>query len=172
MKRIAGNQLSDRRSRDEYSTDPLWTQVLIDNVRLAGNVWEPACGDGAMASVLHSAGYTVKASDIAHGDDFLLSQDRADTIVTNPPYRLATEFIEHGLSQANRMLCLLLGWHLIAGGRERADRVWMKTPPFLVIAIADRMPYGREASQFNHAWAIWYIGDDKGETELMWAKAR
>lgn len=166
MGRIAGNQTDTPRDGvDWYPTDPRWTQALIDNVKLPGSVWEPAAGDGAMARVLEHAGYAVRATDLIAGHDFLTSQDRADTIVTNPPFRHLHGFVQQGLRQANCMLCLLVGWHLVAGGRRRYDALWGVRPPTEVIVVVERMPVLGKSSQFNHAWLVWDLRRAGSSTE-------
>ena len=85
----------ERQSHDFYPT-PAWvTQALLKHVKLRGPVWEPCCGDGAMARVLERARYKVVATDLVDrgfgrgGVDFfqctaLPAGCRA--VVTNPPY--------------------------------------------------------------------------------------
>lgn len=94
-----------RRPRDEYNTPPWATQALLPHLRAPiGGVWEPACGTGQMAGVLLEAGYCVSTSDIHEtGTDFLTLTGPADgqpvnSVVTNPPYGLAEQFITHALN--------------------------------------------------------------------------
>jgi tRNA G10 N-methylase Trm11 len=89
----------ERKERDAYQT-PAWvTLALVPHLRELRLVWEPACGDGAMVEALTAAGLEVTSSDIAHGYDFpeLGKMIGCDGIITNPPYALAQEFIEHAL---------------------------------------------------------------------------
>jgi hypothetical protein len=58
-----------------------------------GDIWEPACGDGAISKVLETAGYRVVSTDLidrgygAGGHNFLKStKPLAKNIITNPPY--------------------------------------------------------------------------------------
>lgn len=156
MPRIAGNQAADRHPADDYPTDDRWTRILLDNVALRGEVWEPAAGEGRMAKVLAER-YQVRATDL-YGDppvDFLDCSDMADTIVTNPPYRLLDDFIVHGLAQSREMLCLLMGWHFLAGGAGRVSDIWRPNPPDRILVVPQRMHVGGKPSQFNHAWVVW-----------------
>ena len=44
---------------------PVWaTQALVENEPFVGEIWEPACGDGAMAQVLAMRGNPVVATDL------------------------------------------------------------------------------------------------------------
>lgn len=172
MPRIAGNQQADRHPKDDYPTDPRWTRALLRNVKLRGTIWEPAAGDGAIVKVLEAEGYSVVATDISRGEDFLTSGREADTIITNPPYRLLDRFIEHGLLMADETLCLLIGWHFLPGGTKRADEVWIRRPPNLVIAVPERMRHGGgQSSQYNHAWVVWDLQRPSDHTRLMWEHA-
>ena len=41
-----------RPENDFYSTDPREVEKLLEKERFEGTIWEPACGNGAMAEVL------------------------------------------------------------------------------------------------------------------------
>jgi hypothetical protein len=109
-----------RKERDFYPTEPWVTRTLIRYIDFhrrdlgpAGStIWEPACGDGRMATVLATAGYRVVASDIADygygapGCDFLgdpanwqshIPVPSCAAIVTNPPFDLARLFVARAL---------------------------------------------------------------------------
>lgn len=171
-RRIAGNQTGSRHPADFYPTHPDWTRALLAHVDLTREVWEPACGDGAMVRVLERAGHEVRATDVATGHDFLGSDLRSGSIVTNPPYRLLDEFVRHGLRQADEYLCLLVGWHLLAGGSRRVKSLWWVCPPNLVVALGERMPVNGSPSQFNHAWCVWDVANPAEKTVLRWHLVR
>lgn len=103
-----------RRAFDFYPTEPWVTEALCREVEFdRGIVWEPACGDGRMARVLDKWSTEVVASDITdhgygeRGIDFLNSESREwlrsvhggtlFTIITNPPFDLAKQFIARAL---------------------------------------------------------------------------
>src|SRR6185369_10862163 len=72
MKRVA-----DLSGPDFFPT-PRWaTFALMDNEPFDGEIWDPACGDGAMARVLAERGNAVIATDLYDrgygepGHDFL-----------------------------------------------------------------------------------------------------
>lgn len=177
MGRIAGNGTSKegRHPTDNYPTDPRWTRALLGHVELRGSVWEPAAGDGAMVRALEEHRYEVRATDLTTGHDFLLTEDRAGTVVTNPPYKVLTEFALKGLRQADELLCLLVGWHLVAGGAKRVRELWRAHPPNRVVVIGERMVVAGAASQFNHAWVVWDLKRPKppgGRADLAWHLAK
>lgn len=90
-----------REEHDFYPTPPEVTRALLASpeggaIRGAGVVWEPACGDGAMARELGKAGILVACSDLidrgcagAETKDFYEYSEPprgCGAIVTNPPY--------------------------------------------------------------------------------------
>lgn len=86
--------------------------VLTGEFKVTGPVWEPACGDGAIARVLTAAGHEVIASDVADhgfgrvGVDFLKERrPLARTIWTNPPFGDAggERFFGHAMRLLRRM---------------------------------------------------------------------
>jgi hypothetical protein len=93
--------------------------LAVEGDRL-GVVWEPACGPGAIVRVLREAGHKVIASDLINwgcedsesGCDFL-KVIRAPlgitSIVTNPPFNLAEQFVAHALRLHPRVFMLLRG---------------------------------------------------------------
>src|SRR5208282_1815687 len=91
-----------REGRDFWPTPPCLTGVLIGDVlpRLpAGQIWEPAAGDGRLAEAMRSAGRIVVASDI-EDRDFLTDSSPGvfASVVTNPPYNMLNAFINRALA--------------------------------------------------------------------------
>ena len=101
----AGGRLVAR-GADCYETPEEAVLALLRHEQIPPMVWEPFCGPGAIARILRAQGGT-PATDLvnyaspdqdAHGRDFLLEQQApygCDAIVTNPPFKLAGEFVEH-----------------------------------------------------------------------------
>jgi hypothetical protein len=53
-----------RQDRDFYPT-PAWvTEALLRRVRLPEGIWEPCCGNGAMAQVLEARGHRIVDTDV------------------------------------------------------------------------------------------------------------
>lgn len=102
------------RGDDLYETPECATWALCDNVRFPNTVWEPACGRGAIARVLESRGLHVRATDLRDygygqgGVDFLMEREPFNgAIVTNPPFKLANEFVAHALLLCPQVFMLL-----------------------------------------------------------------
>jgi len=170
-RQISGNSLNPNRNRtDLYPTHPVWTRALLDNVEFKGPVLEPASGYGDMVRVLEEHGYSVTASDILEGDDFLeRTEPWVGDIITNPPYKLADEFIHHAMSLASGRVAMLLPIGSL-GGINRYKNLWSVKPPEVVLIISRRMPVGGKTSQFNHIWCVWPRPDDVKDTKVLWVE--
>src|SRR5262249_32693263 len=92
-------------------------------------VWEPSCGPGAIVRVLRDVGHRVYASDLVnygcedadHGVDFLMERTvpyAAEAIVTNPPYKLAGEFVSHALDLDVAKVVMLLRLQFLESERR------------------------------------------------------
>ena len=110
----------------DFFPTPAWaTYALIDNEKFAGDIWECACGDGAMSAVLGAQGNKILSSDLFQrgfgeaGVDFLRADRRASNIVTNPPYNSAEGFVTEGLKKATSKFALLLRLAFLEGGNRQ-----------------------------------------------------
>lgn len=106
------------RGHDLYETPSPAVEALLRFEHIPRHVWEPACGPGAIVRVLRGAGHIVTATDLIDygcpdstaGIDFLLTQEAPDgceAIITNPPFKLAEEFVAHALELAPCVVMLL-----------------------------------------------------------------
>lgn len=154
----------ERKERDLYET-PAWvTDCVVPFIDVNRFVWEPAAGSGKMVRRLISAGMQVHGSDIDIGKDFLASTKMPDSsctaIVTNPPYALAREFIEHALKLTKpvkgTVAMLLRTDYDHAKSRQHlfgeCKQFWMK------VVLTKRIQWFEDSKgqpSFNHAWFIW-----------------
>ena len=163
----------------DFFPTPAWaTYALIDNEAFKGEIWESACGNGAMSEVLEHAGQPVASSDLydrGYGDvgiDFLAPKRRAPNIVTNPPYNSAEGFVRSGLNGADRKFALLLRLAFLEGA-NRQQTIFSKAPPSRVWVFSERItfyPAGAErkgSGTTAYAWFVW-DKDAAGTTELKW----
>ena len=98
----ASNHSVDNRAElDYYATDPLAVKALLYLDKPNNPVWEPACGEGHISKTLESYGYDVLSTDLWYrgfgkgGVNFLEVENNNfwdGDIITNPPYKYATEF--------------------------------------------------------------------------------
>jgi len=109
--------LADRKD-DLYETPSEAVHALLRVEKLPHHIWEPACGSGKIVGVLRAAGHTVWATDLVDYGcpnsepriDFLLERQTmidVEAIVTNPPFKLAEQFVEHALKLCPRVVMLL-----------------------------------------------------------------
>jgi len=173
MGRIGGNQPNPNRSSgDFYPTAPGHTRVVFPWLP-KGKVWECAAGDGSMSDVLaerggvHSSDLTPRRADVVRAD-FLQSPlpKGCRSVVTNPPFSLALEFIEHGLELGVPCAFLLPVNYL---GSAKRLRLFTERPPSDVVVVSNRMQLPGGASQFNHAWFVW--SGSVESTRLSWVLA-
>lgn len=94
----------DREENDFYSTDPDCVRDLLRVETFNKNILEPCCGTGNISKVLEENCYNVISTDLIDrgygkgGIDFFKEYQEIDRdIVSNPPYGLATEFVDHAL---------------------------------------------------------------------------
>lgn len=138
------------RGADFYATPPCAVRALLAVEPIPLTCWEPACGDGAIVSILRDSGRAVIATDLndwgcpdsKSGIDFLMEREApagVPAIVTNPPFKLAEEFVEHAIKLAPEVYMLMrlaflegLRWRQ-KGFQDHLSRVWVFAPrlPFM-----------------------------------------
>jgi type I restriction-modification system DNA methylase subunit len=148
---VGFNERGDREKDDFYPTPDSATQALLDRVKLKGNVWEPACGNGAMSKVLINNGYDVYSSDLIDrgygetGIDFLKSNRGADNIVTNPPFNLSLEFTLKALELANDKVIMLSKISYLEGIKRREQLFNLKKLK-QVLVFSRRVPFKKQST--------------------------
>jgi hypothetical protein len=157
-----------RQQGDWYPTPSEVTQVLMEMVQFEGNVYEPCCGDGALARVIEHYGHTVFGTDLydrgyglGHGKkfDILKMQELlAPNVITNPPFDIAAEIIDHvmGNLKPQKMALLLKAsfWHA-----KTRSALFNRYRPSRIIPLTwrpDFMRLGRPTMEV--AWCIWEKG--------------
>lgn len=107
------------RGNDLYETPPVAVRALLDAEPLPHRLWEPACGPGAIVRELRAAEHDVLASDLIDyqssdqdlaNRDFLLEQvlpSGIEAIVTNPPFKITTQFAAHAIKLCPKVYLLL-----------------------------------------------------------------
>jgi hypothetical protein len=163
----------------DYFPTPEWaTYALISNEKFEGDIWEPACGDGAMSKVLEATGCPVTSTDLfdrgfgESGIDFLGSDRETDNVVTNPPYNSAEAFVRTGLKLARRKVALLLRLAFVEGA-NRQRTIFTSAPPTRVWVFSERItfyPAGavrKGSGTTAYAWFVW-DKTDLGRTEMKW----
>ncbi|MCA3254949.1 hypothetical protein [Bradyrhizobium sp.] len=154
------------RSSDFYPTPPCAIDAFLaaELQWLEGEtVWEPACGDGAIARKMTAAGLEVLGTDLVDrgygkgGRDFLAEThlNGCRRIVTNPPFGIAEAFIRHALLRLDvPYLALLLKatyWHAATRAPLFAAR-----PPAVIYALTWRPDFLKKgAPTMDVVWCVW-----------------
>ena len=170
----------ERESEDFYATDPIAAKLLLNEEKFSNNIWECASGENHLAEVFKKNGYNVRTSDIVKRTpdteeyDFL-SMDNIKwegDIITNPPYKFATEFIYKALTiipKGNKIAMFLKVQFL--EGKERKS-LFRSFPPKVIYVSSSRIMCAKNGSfeqmrkgggsAVAYAWFVWekgYIGN-------------
>lgn len=172
-------------SRDFFPTPPWATRALgewlAERCNHLRSVWEPACGAGDMARPLSEFFDHVVATDVypvgfGATRDFLWPGDdpTVDWVITNPPFRLASQFIARALDVAQVGVAVLVRTAFLES-RERFDDLFSRTPPSDVLQFVERVAMFRNrlerdgASATAYCWLVWrYVKSRAPLTELHW----
>lgn len=161
-----------REKDDFYRTPAPSTEALLRVEQFDGPVWEPACGDGAISSVLEDAGYDVVSTDlvergygIARRDFLMETRLQAPNVVTNPPFKLADEFVLHALALGAEKIAIFQRTSWLEG-RARYERLWWPHPPARIWQFAARQTLWRgddanakdSGGAIAFAWFVWERG--------------
>lgn len=173
-------RFADLNGPDFFPT-PAWaTHALVDNEKFVGDIWECACGDGSMSSVLETSNQKVVSSDLFDrgfgeaGIDFLDTRRKAQNIVTNPPYNAAEGFVKAGLKKAEKKFCLLLRLAFLEGA-NRQRTIFTAAAPSRVWVFSERItfyPAGAVQKGSGTTAYAWFVWDKEAPsiTELKWLK--
>lgn len=167
---IVGYRPDGRPEADYYPTPPAAVAALLHRQAFGSKeIWEPACGDGAISRVLEHAGYTVYSSDLFDrgygeaGKNFLETMARpCDTIITNPPFSLAEQFLVHALNIGVVHIALLLKLTFLEG--QARSKVLERSPLETVWVFRKRLTMTRGGENMTSggmiafAWFVWRAG--------------
>jgi len=133
VKQGASRHALKGRKHDLYETPSLCVEAAFREGIFSNAgpvVWEPCAGRGAIARMLRGYGFRVVAQDlvdypgrdpdIASGIDFLMEREApagVTSIITNPPFMLADQFIRHGLTLVPKVIVLLRAMAIEGAGR-------------------------------------------------------
>lgn len=174
-------------SPDDFPTPPWATRALIEHVldNLPGlkgkTCLEPACGRGYMAKPLKEYFGSVDSADAysygyAPVRDFLTYPYEAlshDWVITNPPFRLAEEFVERALVVAREGVAILARTVFLES-IGRFENIFSKSPPSKFAQFSERVPMvkGRvdpkASTATGYAWFVWEKGASLSHPRLMW----
>ena len=162
---IGGTGAHKRHASDFYQTPPEATIALLrrHSWLIAGKVWEPACGEGAISKViLQCPGAHTYCTDIrptgytSSGVDYLTAPPPGPhTVITNPPFNLAEEFIRKACSEAEGVAMLLKATFWNAKSRLA---LFNETKPSFVHPLTWRpamAPDRGKSPTMDFCWTVW-----------------
>ena len=172
-------------SLDDFPTPPWATRALcewiVENCNLRGSCREPAANRGHMVKPLCEYFNEVWASDIFdYGagfgqSDYLFGPDPMPVgwTITNPPFRLAEQFIERALATSRHGVAVIVRSAFLEGvGRH--ERLFSKEPPTDILQFTERvvMHKGKLSATGSTAtaycWVVWDKSRDGQGTRFHW----
>lgn len=160
-------------SLDDFPTPPWATRALCEWIYQAPPPWpltvrEPAANRGYMARPLAEYFRRIEASDVHDYGvgfpvaDYLFGPDpeTVDWTITNPPFRLAQQFIDRALRTSRAGVAVIVRAAFLEG-QERYCDLFSRCPPTDVLQFAERvvMHRGRVVESGStataYAWLVW-----------------
>ncbi|WP_342640922.1 methyltransferase [Rhodoligotrophos ferricapiens] len=175
-----------------WATRALIEHVLLPNLRVPDprkhmreklTCWEPACNRGHMARPLAEYFSRVHASDIHDYRQEWPGQERlvdflfnfaetlclepcgVDWVITNPPFRLAEQFIHRAWRVTGVSGVAMLVRTSFLEGVGRYENLFKVRPPSIVAQFVERVPMvkGRltatGSTATSYCWLVWMTGE-------------
>jgi len=182
----------EERGHDLYQSPPCAVAALIRTGEIdrlltrtpTGQIWEPAAGKGAIVREITAAGYHVAASDLVAYPgadsgiqapiDFLTTTTApagTTLILTNPPYRLADDFVRHGLKLGLPIIVLLPLTKLEGSGRSdivdrHLHRVWLGVERLPMMHRDGWQGQRTKSGGVPFTWCVFAPGERQGPIAL------
>ena len=177
-------------SLDDFPTPPWATRALCEFLIREGE-WlghrssrEPTANRGHMVAPLREYFDRVEGSDVHdYGAGFPVRDylfgpepELVDWTITNPPFRLAEQFIERGLASSRRGVAVIVRSAFLEGV-GRYERLFSQHRPAFVLQFTERVvmhkgklsPKGSTATAY--AWIVWWspvASLGAGPTQMRW----
>lgn len=158
-----------RNADDWYQESAGCVDAFLNAEPIEGTVWDPACGGGNIPERCRLRGLEADGSDLrsrgygAGGVDFLATHRQVDNIITNPPFKLAEEFVRHALTMARHKVAIVARLSFLEGQRRRP--LFQSTPVARVWVHSSRVsmpPGGKDVPPQNgsiaYCWIVWQQG--------------
>jgi hypothetical protein len=177
----------ERQSEDYYATDPMTIEPLLEimtkhNERIGRKIWENASGENHLSNKLEEVGYEVFSTDVVKRTDKTIQHDFLNddinfrdylnanngeeiTILTNPPYKYAREWVEKSMQilRTDEKLIMFLKLTFLEG--QKRKELFEKYPPKYVFVFSKRQKCAMNGDFENtgssascYAWFVWQKG--------------
>ena len=162
------------RNADDWYVEPAWAvdALLAVEEKFGGTVIDPCCGGGNIPNRLKIAGCDALSSDIVDRNgaadllgsfEIILPEIPHESVISNPPYNLAREFIDCALKHTTDRVCVLLRLAFLEGMKRRE---WFGTVPLARVWVSSRrmsMPPGgsdvpAKGGAIAYAWFVFEHG--------------
>lgn len=167
---IVGDRPEGRPEEDFYPTPAAVTKALLDVESFGLDIWEPACGDGAICSVLEASGHKVTASDLidrGYGKTgvnyFEINSAPCRQMITNPPFILAEDWVKHAKALKIEKFALLVKLAFLEGVER--SRLLQETGLSRVWVFKRRVTFTRNGEEQRGTGMIafaWFVWDKHG----------
>lgn len=166
----------ERRAGDCYDTPAWCVRAILPHLKSLGKVLDPCCGTGAILDAVSAVpGATTVGIEIdavraaacrqrhtthcrdALGGSWDTLWPWANTLITNPPYSLAMQFIERWQSEATCPVAAMLLRLNFLGSQKRAR--FHRLHPADVYVLTRRPSFtdvGTDSTEY--AWFVWGVG--------------
>lgn len=144
---------------DFYATPMASFMPLLEYLPMGSVFWEPALGDGRLVKALRDSGRDAGGADLhpikpdVEAVDFLQDQTQRDFIITNPPFSLAREFVQHAIGHSRESVMLL---RLNFLGAKKRRLWWRQHKPNAIFVLSDRPDFtGGGGDACDYGWFYW-----------------
>ena len=178
---LAGTSITRERVEEDYYATPYSsTEALLNNVSFSGTFLEPCVGGGHIAEIIKKyypnnkfVGYDLIDRGYSNTivSDYLTNDfknEKYDSIITNPPYSLAQEFLEKSMSILNKngKVAMFLKIQFLEGVARKA--MFDKYPPKYIYVFTKRqnpLRNGSPVDENGKAWAstmcfAWFVWEE------------
>lgn len=174
----SNHSMEEREKNDYYATEPKAVELLLEQEKFSPYIWEPACGEGHISKVLKNYGYKVYSTDLIKREyndmetrDFFsftkeeIKKTIPRDIITNPPYKIAKNFVEHALdiSMDGTKIAMFLKLTFL---ESKSRKELFKKYPFKTLYVSSsRLSCGKNGNFNTHSknavaygWFVWKKG--------------
>lgn len=183
---VMAQRVEPKDSPDDFPTPPWATRGLLEYVLddksalKSMNCLEPACGAGHMSKVLKEYFRDVQSADAfyyGYGQvreylNYPYQASGFDWVITNPPFRLAEDFVLKSLKLA-RIGVAILARTVFLESIGRYTGIFRDYPPTKFAQFTERVPMVRgrldskATTATGYAWLVWEK-TSTGAPRLLW----
>lgn len=167
------------RTENDYYVEPKWVvNALLDVEPFYGVCWDPACGSGTIPKAIADRGMLYHGSDIAdrgYGTpdiDFFKSTQKVSNIISNPPYSVLQEWVDHSLKCTTQKVAVIARLAFLESMKRKS---WFESRPIARVWVSSRrvsMPPGgadipAKGGSIAFSWYVFEHGH-KGPPTIGW----